>query len=87
MLKKEFSNDVMDLITRYKFNNLLIKESLNETIRVFHLYKKSLWEQKIGIKETIESELNDLSVVSDYIQFNFERKLLVLAHGYFPDDR
>ena len=28
---------------------------------------------KICIKETIESELSDLSVVSDYIQFNFER--------------
>ena len=28
---------------------------------------------KICIKETIESELSHLSVVSDYIQFNFER--------------
>jgi len=27
----------------------------------------------MNIKETIESEINDLSVVSDYIQFNFDR--------------
>jgi len=73
LLEKKFSNDVMDLITRFNFNNLLIKESLIETTRVFNLYKKSSWEHKIDIKETIETELNDLSVVSDYIQFNFDR--------------
>src|SRR6478735_6336114 len=73
LLEKEFSKEILDIITRYNFNNLLLKESLLETTRVFNLYKKSAWEQKIGIRETIESELNDLSVVSDYIQFNFER--------------
>ena len=73
LLEKKFSNDVMDLITRLNFNNLLIKESLIETTRVFNLYKKSSWEQKIDINDTIETELSDLSVVSDYIQFNFER--------------
>jgi magnesium transporter len=73
LLEKKISAEVMDLITRYNFNNLLLKESLLETTRVFNLYKKSSWQQKIDIKETIESELNDLSVVSDYIQFNFDR--------------
>jgi magnesium transporter len=73
LLEKKFSSEVMDLITRYNFNNLLLKECLLETTRVFNLYKKSSWLQKIDIKETIESELNDLSVVSDYIQFNFDR--------------
>ena len=73
LLKKEFSNEVMDIITRYRFNNLLLKESLIETTRVFHLYKKSSWEQKIDIRQTIESELTDLAVISDYIQFNFDR--------------
>lgn len=73
LLEKKFSNDVMDLITRYKFNNLLLKESLIETTRVFNLYKKSSWHDKYNIKSTIESELSDLSVVSDYIQFNFDR--------------
>jgi magnesium transporter len=73
LLEKVFSNEVLDIITGYNFNNLLLKESLIETTRVFNLYKKSSWEQKINIKETIESELNDLSVVSDYIEFNFDR--------------
>ncbi|MGQ8335887.1 CorA family divalent cation transporter [Sunxiuqinia sp. A32] len=73
LIEKEFTKEDMDVITRYNFNNLLIKESLIETTRVFNLYKKSKWEQKIGIKETIERELNDLTVVSDYIQFNFDR--------------
>lgn len=73
LLKKEFSNEVMDVITRYNFNNLLIKESLIEATRVFNLCRKSAWQQKINIEHVIESELNDLSVISDYIQFNFER--------------
>jgi len=73
LIEKEFTNKDMDIITRYNFNNLLVKESLIETTRVFSLYKKSKWEEKTGIKETIERELNDLSVVSDYIQFNFDR--------------
>lgn len=73
LLGKEFSNEVMDIITRYNFNNLLLKESLIETTRVLNLYKRSSWEKKMGLKDTLESELNDLSVVSDYIQFNFDR--------------
>jgi len=73
LIDKEFSNDVMDLITRYNFNNLLIKESLIETTRVFNLYKKTEVEPQVNIKDTIKSELSDLSVVSDYIQFNFDR--------------
>lgn len=73
LIKKEFTNVDMDVITRFNFNNLLIKESLIETRRIFNLYKKSNWEQQIGIKESIEIDLNDLTVVSDYIQFNFDR--------------
>lgn len=73
LIEKEFTDEVMDVITNYNFNNLLIKESLIETIRVFNLYKKCQWESKIGIRDVIEQELNDLGVVSDYIQFNFDR--------------
>ncbi len=73
LIDREFSNDVMDLITRYNFNNLLLKESLIETTRVFNLYRKASWEKHSGIREVLETELNDLSVVSDYIQFNFDR--------------
>ncbi len=73
LIEKEFTNADMDVITGLNFNNLLIKESLIETTRVFNLYKKSKWEKRIGIKAIVETELDDLSVVSDYIQFNFDR--------------
>lgn len=73
LIEKEFNNEVLDIITRYNFNNLLLKEALIETTRVFNLYKKSKWDEITEIRPIIESELHDLSVVSDYIQFNFER--------------
>lgn len=73
MIEKEFSSNVMDVITQNNFNNLLIKEALIETARVLRLYLKSDWEQKTGLKESVRAELNDLNVISDYIQFNFDR--------------
>lgn len=73
LIQKDFSGNVMDIITRHNFNNLLIKESLLETTRVLRLYIKSDWEQKAELKESIRGELNDLTVISDYIQFNFDR--------------
>ncbi|TXE11069.1 CorA family divalent cation transporter [Algoriphagus aquimarinus] len=73
LIQKDFSSNVMDIITRHNFNNLLIKESLLETTRVLRLYIKSDWEQKAELKESIRGELNDLTVISDYIQFNFDR--------------
>ncbi len=73
LIEKEFSSTEMDIITIYNFNNLLIKELLIESTRVFRLYMKSNWERQIGIKNNIATELNDLAVVSDYIQFNFDR--------------
>ncbi|MEB2781173.1 CorA family divalent cation transporter [Algoriphagus sp. C2-6-M1] len=73
LIEKEFSSNVMDVITKYNFNNLLIKESLLETTRVLRLYIKSNWEQQAELKESVRAELNDLTVISDYIQFNFDR--------------
>lgn len=73
LIQKEFSSNVMDIITQNNFNNLLIKESLIETTRVLRLYLKSDWEQKAELKESVRAELNDLTVISDYIQFNFDR--------------
>ncbi|MEB2775481.1 CorA family divalent cation transporter [Algoriphagus sp. D3-2-R+10] len=73
LIEKEFSSNVMDVITKYNFNNLLIKESLLETTRVLRLYIKSDWEQQAELKESVRAELNDLTVISDYIQFNFDR--------------
>jgi len=73
LLESNFSNEIADLITQYNFNNLLLKESLIETIRVFGVYKKTIWHEAKDIKERINSELKDLVAVSDYIQFSFER--------------
>lgn len=73
LIEKEFSSSEMDIITIHNFNNLLIKELLIESTRVFRLFMKSSWEQQIGIRKNIATELNDLAVVSDYIQFNFDR--------------
>ncbi|MGQ7946944.1 CorA family divalent cation transporter [Flavobacterium sp. WC2509] len=73
LIEKQFSNNEMDSITEYNFSNMLVKELLIETTRVFRLYIKSNWAQKMGLKENIRLDLNDLTVVSDYIQFNFDR--------------
>lgn len=73
LIEKQFSNNEMDNITEYNFSNMLVKELLIETTRVFRLYIKSDWEQKMNINENIKADLNDLTVISDYIQFNFDR--------------
>lgn len=73
LVEKEFSKEAMDMITEYNFSNMLIKESLIETTRVFRLYMKSNWEKKIGLFDSLKAELNDHAVISDYIQFNFDR--------------
>ncbi|MBO9701822.1 MAG: magnesium transporter [Sporocytophaga sp.] len=73
LIEKEFTDKDLDIITQYNFNNLLVKESINETKRIFSMYKKGEWEKRMNVKETIDIELNDLAVVSDYIQFNFDR--------------
>ncbi|KVV15637.1 CorA family divalent cation transporter [Flavobacterium sp. TMP13] len=73
LIEKKFANNEMDSITEYNFSNLLVKELLIETTRVFRMYLKSNWEQKMDLKESIRNDLNDLAVVSDYIQFNFDR--------------
>lgn len=73
LLKNEFKNDDLDTITQLNFNNLLIKESVNEFVRILTLQKKQAKQFKISLKEKIDEELSDLSIVSDYIQFNFDR--------------
>ncbi|AEA42487.1 CorA family divalent cation transporter [Fluviicola taffensis] len=73
LVKKEFMEDDLDTITQLNFNNILIKESLNEFRRILRLHKKGVRESKSSVKDKIDEELNDLAVVSDYIQFNFDR--------------
>lgn len=68
-----FTDTDMNVITGYSFNNLLIKESVNEAVRLFNLCKKSNFGKNEIIREVINAEQEDLLVVSDYIQFNLER--------------
>ncbi len=70
--QKDFSEKELNEITGLKFSNLLVKESLNEFRRILHLLRKS---NKLTpeIKETISLELNDLTVIIEYIQNNSER--------------
>lgn len=73
-LQKEnnFSEYGLNEITALKFNNLLVKESLNEFRRILHLLRKSS-KLTIEVKETILLELSDLTVINEYVQNNFER--------------
>lgn len=73
LIENSFTDDDMNLITDYSFNNMLIKESVNEAIRIFNLCKKSDFGKKDIIRDVINAEQEDLVVVSDYIQFNFDR--------------
>jgi magnesium transporter len=73
LIEKKFTSEDPDILTQYSFNNLLIKESVNETVRIYNLLKKSDFGKDADIKDFMDAELNDLAVVSDYIQFNFER--------------
>lgn len=73
LIENAFTDKDMNLITTYNFNNLLIKEAVNEATRIFRLCKKSDFGNTELIKEVLETELEDLMVVSDYIQFNLER--------------
>jgi magnesium transporter len=69
---KEFFSKDLDLIMILNFNNLLIKESINNFQRILHLLVQNKFEEEtIAIK--INLEINDISVISDHIQFNFDR--------------
>lgn len=70
--QKDFSEVELDEVTKLKFNNLIIKESLNEYRRILHLLKKSK-KLSLEMKETISLDLTDLTVINEYVQNNFER--------------
>ncbi len=70
---REVVESDLDTITDINFNNLLVRESLNETYRIFSLFRKSSWSHDYHVEEFISSEMRDFNVVSDYIQSNFDR--------------
>lgn len=70
--QKSFSEQELDEITALKFNNLIVKEAFNEFRRILHLLRKSK-KTAAETKETILFELNDLTVINEYVENNFER--------------
>ena len=69
---KEYNEKDLDLIMILNFNNLLIKESTSNFQRILHLLKQNKFELKT-ITTKINLELDDIAVISDHLQFNFER--------------
>ncbi|MDM8160189.1 CorA family divalent cation transporter [Labilibaculum sp. K2S] len=69
---KQFKEKDLDYIAELRFNNLLIRESLSEFQRILLLLKKS-FKKKDNTFNKISEELNDLRVIADYLQYNFNR--------------
>lgn len=69
---KQFSENDLDYITELKFNNLLIRESLSEFQRILLLLKKSDNYNDNSFNK-INEEIDDLTVIADYLQYNFNR--------------
>jgi len=69
---KNFSTNDLDLIMILNYNNLLIKESISNFQRILHLLIHNKYEKEI-IRNKINLELDDIAVISDHIQFNFDR--------------
>ena len=72
MTSKDFRSNELDLIMILNFNYLLIKESISNFQRVLHLLIQNKFEEKT-ITNRINLELDDIAVISDHIQFNFDR--------------
>ncbi len=70
--ENKFSEQELDRLTIFSFNNLIIEEANNEYRRILHLFRKSK-KLSTDIKESLYVELNDLSVINEYIQNNFKR--------------
>jgi magnesium transporter len=69
--KKIIEND-LDYIAELRYNNLLIRESLSEFQRILLLLKKSETTIENSSKK-INEEIDDLTVIADYLQYNFNR--------------
>lgn len=69
---KQFKEKDLDYIAELRFNNLLIRESLSEFQRILLLLKKSD-KNKDNIFNKVNEEIEDLTVIADYLQYNFSR--------------
>ena len=69
---KQFKEKDLDYIAELRFNNLLIRESLSEFQRILLLLKKSD-KKKDNIFQKVSEEIDDLTTIADYLQYNFNR--------------
>jgi magnesium transporter len=69
---KQFVENDLDLITKLNFNNLLVKESITNFQRILILLIRSGNREKI-INQRIGVELDDIAVIAEHIQYNFDR--------------
>lgn len=69
---KQFKGKDLDTITAMKYNNLLITESVSEFKRILMLLKKSGKNTKDTFVK-LNEEIEDLSVIEDYLDYNFNR--------------
>lgn len=69
--RRQYREDDLDFITVLKLNNHLIKSSINRFQRILLLLEKS--QLHTSIQEKLRLELQDLLVVSEHIQYNFDR--------------
>ncbi len=72
MKQAHFSDADLDVITELNFTNILIKEAITEFRRILILLKRSNYHS-MPIGAQIADELGDISVVSEHIQYNFDR--------------
>lgn len=69
---KQFKENDLDYIAALKFNNLLIRESLSEFQKILLLLKKSSKYNDSSF-DKINEEIDDLTVIADYLRYNFNR--------------
>jgi len=69
---KQFRETDLDYITELNFNNLLVRESVSEFQRILHLFRRGGIAAKEGYR-TLTDEIYDLTVITDYLQSNFDR--------------
>ncbi len=69
---KQFKETDLDYITELRFNNLLVRESLSEFQRIILLMNKSNKTEGYAVNK-LSAEIEDLTVISEYIQYNFNR--------------
>lgn len=70
---KQFKENDLDYIAELRYNNLLIRESLSEFQRILLLLKKSDKKNKGTIFIKVSEEIDDLTAIADYLQYNFNR--------------